>query len=144
MAISVPWKTLLIRAGLSILSAAMLWHHGQGLPEARILAISAAVAGAAGTLLGFLLTAVALLTAVMDRALVANMRKTGHYQRLVRESFVTCGWMLATLVMSVVNMLLAGQPLFVAFCLTIFLSTFSTLQLIEAGVRFTRVFVILK
>lgn len=144
MAISVPWTTLLLRAGLSLFGAALLWHYGQALPEARILAISSAIAGAAGTLLGFLLTAVALLTAVMDRALVANMRKTGHYQRLVHESFLTCGWMLAALVMSVMNMLLDGRPLVIAFCLTIFLSIFSVLQLVEAGVRFTRVFVILK
>lgn len=43
----------------------------------------------AATLLGFLLTAIAVLTALMDKTLIANMRLTGHYPKFLRLAFLT-------------------------------------------------------
>ncbi|MDC5633594.1 hypothetical protein OFN06_18795, partial [Acinetobacter baumannii] len=42
--------------------------------------IAKRIASICGNILGFLLTAVAMLTAVMDRKLVENMVKAGRYR----------------------------------------------------------------
>jgi len=46
-------------------------------------------ASISATLLGFLLTAIAVLTALMDKTLIVNMRLTGHYPKFLRIAFLT-------------------------------------------------------
>jgi len=49
----------------------------------RIQAIASTLATLAGTLFGLILTAASLLLSGMGKRLIANMRITGHFQRLV-------------------------------------------------------------
>lgn len=105
--------------------------------------IAGVLAGVAGTLLGFLITAVTLLTAVMDRQLLVNMRKTGHYQRLVSETFHTCIMLLAVLLVAVISLFLNEQAIQLAFVLLAFFMTLSCFYLIEAGRRFSSVILVM-
>lgn len=140
---SVPWSKLLGRAALSLVVAMVFWYYGKGFPNDRIIAVASLLATTAGVMLGFLLTAVTLLTAVIDRTLVSNMRKTGHYQRLVGESAISCGILLVTLIAAIVTLLLGGETLYLAFCISVGLSMMSLLQIVEAGHRFFLIFSLL-
>jgi len=143
MNISERARQLLLEVILATEVGGVLWLASPSLKDDRIVSVLSAIAAASGTLLGFLITAVTLLTAVMDRTLVANMRKTGHYQRLVRETFQSCGVLLATLVASVAAMFMSDAGLFITFCVVIGLATLSVLQMVETGVRFSRIFTLL-
>lgn len=138
---SVRWAALLTRLVISAFAAWKFWELGLPMPAADLSDIAGVAAGVSGTLLGFLITAVALLTSVMDRKLVANMRMTGHYQRLVKETFHTCIMLLCVLVVSVVSMFLSACNMQIAFVVLAFFSLLSLIYLVETGWRFSNVFI---
>lgn len=143
MSILVSRAVFWLRVPISLLASWVLWHYGLPMEPADLKGIAGVLAGVSGTLLGFLITAVALLTSVMDRKLVANMRITGHYQRLVKETFYTCIMLLCVLVVSIVSMFLDACSMQVAFALLAFFSVLSFIYMVESGRRFSTVFTIL-
>lgn len=139
MNISVNWATASLKILTASATTALFIRYFSDIEESKISAALGPIAGFTGTLLGFLITAVALLTAVMDRPLVENMRKTGHYQRLISETFATCvGFLVSTLV-CIYAMLFDGKALFYLFSEIIFLVVLSCVLTIEAGRRFLNV-----
>jgi hypothetical protein len=107
------------------------------LNAARFDGATSAIAGVAGVLLGALIMALALLTAVMDRTLVVNMRKTGHYQRLISDTFLTCTFLLLALGLSITCFFFETPThrwLFSGMLLALVLSA---LYVVEAGRRFS-------
>ncbi len=69
------------------------WHYGwvPVLPDqAAILVFSGSVASIAATMLGFMLAALAVLTSISNTTLVERMKKTGHYDDLLRTIFFGC------------------------------------------------------
>jgi hypothetical protein len=94
------------------------------------------MAGVAGTLLGFVITSVSLLTAVMNRTLIENMRKTGHFQRLTREAFATCIVLLATTVVNIGALFADTDGMRIAVDVGIFLGVLALLFAVEAARRF--------
>lgn len=137
MTTSVRWKTLLPRAVVAACVMVLFFCYGSDFKDDKLQSIAGVIAGVAGTLLGFLITAVALLTAVMDRTLIANMRKTGHYQRLVEDTFTTCTLLLGAVVASIVSLFFAGEHLHWAFSVVVLLCMLSLLYVFEAGRRFS-------
>ncbi|ENO0459396.1 hypothetical protein ACAK56_003423 [Salmonella enterica] len=117
----------------------LLAYLAAGRDSAGLYGIVTTMAGLAGTLLGFLITAVALLTAVMDRTLLTNMRKTGHYQRLMKGIFQTSGLFLMQIILLVICLFLSGKVLYYVFCFTIFVAALSLYGLFQNGVRFYNV-----
>ena len=91
--------------------------------------ISKLIASIAGTILGFLLTAVAMLTAVMDRKLLENMRKTGHYQVFITDCFINCLLLLLTTILGVSTLFLSLPTLNYIFLGMIFFSISSIFKL---------------
>lgn len=143
MTISVRWKALCVRVAISMVAACCFFRYGLPMQADQLSDIAGVLAGVAGTLLGFLITAVTLLTAVMDRQLLVNMRKTGHYQRLVSETFHTCIMLLAVLLVAVISLFLNEQAIQLAFVLLAFFMTLSCFYLIEAGRRFSSVILVM-
>ena len=45
------------------------------------------IASIAGVILGFVLAAISILTAVMDKTLISNMMKTAHFKSFVIQAF---------------------------------------------------------
>lgn len=116
MITSVKWAPLFSRVLIAAVVGILFFHFSANFKSSQLLNVAGVLAGVSGTLLGFLITAVALLTAVMDRRLVANMRKTGHYQRLVSETFATCIGLFATTVLCIVALLFTDLALTMCFC----------------------------
>lgn len=140
---SVPTMKRLLSGGLSLALGVAFYFFVIPVDD-RAMSILGVIASAAGTLLGFLLTAMTVLTAVMDRTLVANMVKTGHYQRLIRETFFCCAMLLVLLVSSVLTMFSSCQAQDVVFSFTIGMSVFCVCLMAEAGYRFKNVFLSLR
>lgn len=137
MTISVRWGQLFVRALIALAAAGCYWRFGHPMELERLNMIAGVLAGVSGTLLGFLITAVALLTSVMDRTLMVNMKATGHYQRLVKETFHTCFMLLVVLMISVGSLLLNEHAVQCLFIALMFFSVLACLYMIEAGQRFS-------
>lgn len=138
MTISVRWTKLLPRAAAAVAVAVSFLKWSELEPQ-QIYSAAGVIAGVSATLLGFLITAVALITALMDRTLIINMRKTGHYRVLVGDAFLTCGLLLATLAVSTASLVLTEAPLRLVFSATLFGLALSLLFVFESGRRFSLV-----
>ncbi|AXQ23607.1 hypothetical protein BEN71_16710 [Acinetobacter wuhouensis] len=101
------------------------------------------LAGIAGTLLGFLIGAVSLLTAVMDRTLIQNMRSNGQYGVLVSITFRACLSLLILLVACFLTFLINVLYLKFLFTCIIFLSVYSGLLVVSIGSKFKNIFVVM-
>lgn len=138
MITSVPCKKLFSRGLISIVLT-LCFYRWAGLEPPQIYSAAGVIAGVSATLLGFILTAVALVTALMDRVLLRNMRKTKHYQVLMRDSFTTCGLLLVTLAISICSLVAPSHALLYVFSAVLFALTLSLLFVFESGSRFSKV-----
>ena len=58
--------------------------------QSALLSFSGSVASIAATMLGFMLAALAVLASISNTTLVERMKKTGHYDDLLRTIFFGC------------------------------------------------------
>lgn len=144
MAISVHWKTLWSRIAISLILV-VAFHFCLGYIKKESLVGSAGViTGLAGTLLGFLITSMSLITALMDKTLIKNMIKTGHYKRLVSDAIITCISLLILIIFCLICAILNDAYAIKAFYPVIFLISLSISYLIETGKRFASVILNIK
>ncbi|MCV2444777.1 hypothetical protein ACG907_02775 [Acinetobacter bereziniae] len=102
--------------------------------------IAKLICSISGTILGFLLTAVAMLTAIMDRKLVENMRKTGHYKVFIVDCFVNCFVFLITIILGITCLFTINPNLSYIFYLMILFAMTALFMLVEQGRRFLLIF----
>lgn len=86
----------------------LLWvaNFNEGEPDLRN-AVNV-IASVDATLLGFLVSAGALLYAVANTRLVRNLQRTGHFGQLVHDLFIDAGAFLVALVISLVCLFLSA------------------------------------
>lgn len=111
-------------------------------PEAVIAetgrATAGVLAGACATLLGFLVSAGALIYAVSATALAQNLMRTGHLRNLLVDLFADIAVFLAALLLAL-GCLFLPQPsegnewMKIALSLTVAVSAFAMLLLIPVG-----------
>lgn len=135
----VQWKTLLYRSGISALVVLLFWLKSDSVKAETLVNASGVITGLAGTLLGFLITSMSLITALMDKKLVVNMLKTGHYRRLIADTILTCAFLLSLIVVCLICLISQAYMIKCAFYAIIFFLSISILYLIEAGRRFSMV-----
>lgn len=125
---------------LAAIAMTILYQQAELKTEtATLTTIASATASSAGTILGFLITAIALLASVMDRNLIRNLRSTGGYQVLIRGSF-TCGAVhLALLTQSIVFLLPWENHKSILFSAIIFTGSLCVIYLATTGLNFYRV-----
>src|SRR5437016_1740825 len=66
--------------------------------------------GASATLLGFLVSAGALLYAVSNTTLARNLQRTGHFNRLLEDLFIAAGAFLVALMVGMLCLFLPATP----------------------------------
>lgn len=98
--------------------------------------VAGTYAQVASTMLGFLITALAILTAMINVKLLANMRKSGHYDKLVKELVFSCVTFLAVMVVCLVALLFSVQWVQFVFKLATGLMAFSVALLALVGRKF--------
>lgn len=133
---------------VSIICAVLFWLYGSDyltlLKESNgPYEFIKMLAGIAGTLLGFLIGAVSLLTAVMDRTLIQNMRINGQYGVLVNATFKACLSLLILLTICFLTFLVNLIYLKLFFTIIIFLSIYSGLLVVSIGSKFKNIFVVM-
>lgn len=137
MAILVRWKTLFSRITLSVIAVVLFWMKSQDIKPEALINASGVITGLSGTLLGFLITSMSLITALMDKKLVINMVKTGHYKTLVSDTILTCIFLLFSILSSLITLLSKDKLVICMFALVCFFTVISILYLIESGRRFS-------
>lgn len=135
----VQWKTLCSRSVISALVVILFWFKSDSVKVEVLVSASGVITGLAGTLLGFLITSMSLITALMDKKLVINMLKTGHYRRLIADTILTCAFLLSLIVVCLFCLVSQDYMIKCSFYLIIFFLSISILYLIEAGRRFSMV-----
>lgn len=103
---------------------------------AQIYSATGVVAGVCATLLGFLIASVAIITALVEKTLIANMKKTGHYKVLMDEAFLTCALLLVTLAISTAALVVAQDSVKYVSTVTAFFLTLSLLYAYGSGKKF--------
>jgi hypothetical protein len=130
-ALKIHWFSL----ALGIAMGAGAWFIA---PEDEILRTFLGVlAGVAVTLLGFLVAALSILVAVLDRRLIINLRKTGHYDRLLVELMHSALAFLATLVLALAAILAPNAWLVTAAAISVVSLVYSLAVMVRAGIKFT-------
>lgn len=102
--------------------------------------IAKLIAVICSTVFGFLLAAIAMLTAIMDRTLLVNMKKTGHYQIFIRDCFVNLFLLLSAIISGVVCLFLFDVKLLISFKIMLFFCVSSVCYFLEIGRRFWLIF----
>lgn len=129
----------LFKLSTAILITWMFHRYNFSFQPSEISTLASVLAGAAGTVLGFLITAIALMASVMDRDLLKNLRSTGGYRVLISGSFV-CAFLFLLLLASSVSLLLpwAGDKQLLLL-LNVFIGSLAAIQLASAGIGFFRI-----
>lgn len=131
------WGKGLIRLLISAGATILFYKFDSGIDVAVMSSVSGIVIGLAGTLLGFLITALSLMTALTNKVLISNMIKTGHFNKLASDTVLTCVILIIVIILSLVTLLSGGVWVFRFFCSVIFFTSLSFIYLIEAGKRFS-------
>jgi hypothetical protein len=87
---TIDWGKWLRRAAATGVFPALVWVGYRALgarTPGDLMAMASTFAAVAGTLLGFVVAALSILASLMDRTLVANLRKTGHFSTLLHELY---------------------------------------------------------
>lgn len=80
-----------IAAGLLTVLVSWWFEWSPSLPDrSSVLGFAGSVATVASTMLGFMLAALAILVSVSGSTLVQIMRRSGHYDDLLRTIFLGC------------------------------------------------------
>lgn len=140
---SVPVTRIWISSAIAIGGVYAAWQLLGGATKSEIGVVLGAFISVSVTLLGFLLAALSILSALVNRRLVMNMQKTGHYQQLTKEMFVTAAAYLVAMVLSLLALFLDGDALRYACAITSGAVLFATLEMISSGLKFYRVMILL-
>lgn len=133
------WTNFAIAAG----GMYAAWRVLHGATKSDIGTMLGAFASVSVTLLGFLLAALSILSALVNRRLVMNMQRTGHYEQLTKELFITAAAYLVAMVLSLLALFFDGDALRYAAAATSGAILFATLEMIASGHKFYRVMILL-
>lgn len=129
--------TVLIKVGVAFAVGVAAYLGLQGYEDVRLTATTGVAL--AGTLTGFLLTALSMLVSVADRPFIANLRLTGHYTALVRSIISAAALWLAVAVVGLVGHVTTGVTQQVTIAIELGLASLAFIQFVTVGQRFTLV-----
>ncbi|RKO76177.1 hypothetical protein C5E00_04965 [Pectobacterium parmentieri] len=126
---------LLFNLAIGVAIAVLYWQKSPHMPEAAIPNLMTTLASVFATLLGFIITAVALLVSLLDKPLLRNMQKTGHYRRLMTDAFDTCLMLLILVLTCLIGLMLHTKFQGLAITVLIGIVTTSVMCLLRTGRR---------
>ncbi|MHA3059478.1 hypothetical protein ACX1N5_00625 [Acinetobacter sp. ANC 4636] len=138
----------LISLILSLVAAWLTWkyadsylakpHENNGPYE-----LAKQISSIAGVILGFVLAAISILTAVMDKTLIANMVRTGHFQNFVKQAFYGCTWLMILIAVSLASLVVPEGYLKWALAVMIGVTIYTTIELFITAKRFYNIIVVM-
>lgn len=99
------------------------------------------ISSIAGVILGFIFTAISILTAVMDKTLISNMMRTGHFKIFIKQAFYSCAWLMTLIVICLAFLVLTDVWLRIGFAVIIGVSTYTIIELITTANRFYNIII---
>jgi len=126
---------LLIRLAVGIGIAVVYWFKLPHMPESAVSNLMTTLSSVFATLLGFIITAITLLASLLDKPLLKNMQKTGHYKRLMTDAFDTCLVMLILILNCLIGLMLKIKQQELLIVVLIVLVVMSILCLLKTGKR---------
>lgn len=132
------WGSLFLKIILA-LAVAWLFYYKSSMDADRVRAACSVIASVSVTLLGFLITAVAIVTALAQETLMLNMKKTGHYVTMINGVFFTCFLLLITLIASIVTLTLTDGLVLKGGAVVTFSVSLSLVYTLTSGYRFSNV-----
>jgi hypothetical protein len=138
---------ILARWGMPFVKAMVLaggtyWLYGKtnaALNGDRLVVLAQLLASIGGTLLGFLITTISLVASLNDRTLIGNLRKTDHFDVLMRDAFVTVTLLLLLTLTSIISLFGGNDFLRAVLGLSTAIGVLAVTFAIETGIRFARV-----
>lgn len=110
---------------------------------AKVIELLKLIVPVAGVLLGFILTALSILVAVLDKTLIANMVRTGHFRNFIRQAFFS-SFLLFLLI--ILGFIILGIPNFwlkYGFSILFVLIVFTLYELFMTSRRFYNVIIVM-
>lgn len=135
---------ILIRLLCAIAAGYLAWSGIAEKSAQDLVSIASSFASVSGTLFGFLLAALSILTALSDRLLVANMIKTGHYKKLLHELYMAASFYLAVVIISLAALFVPNESLPWLVIIAASLMVTATLVFASAFKKFYTVISLLK
>ncbi|MFZ1535793.1 MAG: hypothetical protein WAT23_00180 [Chromatiaceae bacterium] len=139
---AIRWRKYLrfLALGVSASVCVGLAYLGLATRQAAELAgIASTFASIAATLIGFIIAALSILASLMDRTLLKNMNKTGHFDVLLGELRDAAWAFLLVLVLALVSLFLPYPLLQAGISVSAGAMACGVLVLIQAGWKFFRV-----
>ena len=134
-AISSSLEALLVTGGMYLAHIALGMKSGE-----QVSNIAGTFAAVSGTLMGFLVAALSILTSLIHRRLIENMRKTGHWDYLLRRIYKAASAFLVVLVLSLMVLFIMGPWKHWLMVTASGLMLLAIWQLVSAGKTLQKVF----
>jgi len=125
------WHTAGFASGLTVAALCIMFTDHLDVDARRF--IFATLATVAVTLLGFVLAALSILSALTDRGLVDKLIKAGHWAQIMGHFKVTTRLLLILLVTAILFLLATEAHQQIALAVSGFISAFSFVAVARAG-----------
>lgn len=109
----------------------------------QIIELLKQIVSVAGVLLGFILTALSILTAVMDKTLINNMVRTGHFKVFVRQAFVSCFLLFLLIIFGLITISIPNSWIRICFSVIFVLMVLTIVELFVTSRRFYNVTIVM-
>lgn len=140
--VAIRWRKPLRFLALGVVAVICIGAAYLGLATrqpAELAGIASTFASIAATLLGFIIAALSILASLMDRTLLKNMNKTGHFDVLLSELHGAALAFLLVLVVALISLFVSYPWLQVGIAVCAGTMAIGVLMLTEAGRKFFRV-----
>lgn len=140
--VAIPWRKShrwLAIAAIFMLCAVLAYIGLSARQPSESAGIASTFASISATLLGFIIAALSILASLMDRTLLKNMNKTGHFSVLLDELRVAAEFFLLVVVVSLISLFLPSPVLQAGIAVSAGAMSCGVLVLVKAGWKFFRV-----
>ena len=109
--------------------------------DARLTATT--MVALSGTLIGFMMAALSMLVSAADRPFLQNLRRSGHFKKLIKEILTTALVWLAVVVVALAGHFVVGEPQRYTVAIATALLALSFVHFLRVGRKFKMVIEIL-
>ncbi|WP_200253949.1 hypothetical protein [Thiococcus pfennigii] len=104
--------------------------------QVDLISVSSTFATVSATLFGFIVAGLSVLSSLMDKKLLKNMRRTGHFGVLLRELYYAAMMFLGVLITSLITFFVDEKLLKIGISASVFLMSLGVVTLIKSGRKF--------
>ena len=108
----------------------------ESVQDSQLYSVANALIAIGATSLGFMVTALSIFAALINRDLFQKLIATGYFRELTLEMFMTAAAFLAITIIALASLFLSGAPLHHTIAVSIGVFTLAIFLLCSAGYKF--------